>query len=292
MRPKIRAAFLAPALVLYVGFMLIPALFAFRLSAYDSSGFGRETFIGLGNYIALAQDSIFLNSLVNLALILFVGGIVVFGLAFLFSLSLNSGIWGKKFFRALIFMPNIIAVVAVATFWSFVFTPRYGLLAGLFNFLHLPSLASILWTSPDHVFGAMMVGFIWISCGFYTILIMAGADKIPSDLIEAARLEGASEWQIFRLITLPLIADVCLITLSLWASNAIRLFEFPYAFGGPNIDPSLYTPAIHLFIMGFGQRDPVYHLGYATANGVILFLLTAILVLLVRRLTTRFRVEF
>ncbi|MDI9350265.1 MAG: sugar ABC transporter permease [Candidatus Symbiobacter sp.] len=292
MSKKFILAFLAPSLILYIAFMVVPTLFAFRLSAYDSSGFGKETFIGLGNYLALAQDPIFLHSLYNLLLILVIGGVVVFGLAFLFSISLNSGIWGKKLFRALIFVPNVIAVVAIATFWSFLFTPRYGLWSSFFTFLHMPTIAAMLWTTPDHVFGAMMVGFVWIVTGFYTILILAGADKIPTDLIEAARLEGASEWQIFRLITLPMIADVCLITLSLWTSNAIRLFEFPYAFGGPNIDPALYTPAIHLYIMGFGQRDPVFRLGYATANGVILFLLTAALVLVVRRLTTKLRVEY
>ncbi|MCA0344423.1 MAG: sugar ABC transporter permease, partial [Proteobacteria bacterium] len=202
------------------------------------------------------------------------------------------GLWGKKLFRALIFLPNIIAVVAITTFWSFVFMPRYGLLTSLLKALGLTGLASISWTAPENVFFAMMVGLVWISAGFYTILILAGADKVPIDMYEAARLEGASTFQIFRLITLPMIWDVILITLVLWSIHAIKIVEFPYAFGGPNIDQNLYTPAIYLYIMGFGQREPVYALGYSTAIGVALFFLTLVTIVLLRVVFKRERVEY
>jgi ABC-type sugar transport system permease subunit len=133
---------------------------------------------------------------------------------------------------------------------------------------------------------------VWISTGFYTILILAGADKIPKDIFEAARLEGASNRQMFRYITLPMIWDVIAITLVLWMIGTIRVFEFPYAFGGPNIDQNLYTPAIYLYIMGFGQRAPIYQLGYATAIGVAMFLMTVVAVVIVRIVSRRDQAEF
>ncbi len=293
MRRRMVVAFLAPALILYLGLLILPALQAFYLSLFKTSGFGdTPLWVGLGNYARLATDPIFWRALRNMSLIMLVGGVATFGLAFVFTMLLNSGLWGKKLFRALIFLPNIIAVVAITTFWSFVFMPRYGLLTSVLKALGLSSLASISWTAPENVFFAMMVGLVWISAGFYTILILAGADKVPADMYEAARLEGASTFQIFRLITLPMIWDVILITLVLWSIHAIKIVEFPYAFGGPNIDQNLYTPAIYLYIMGFGQREPVYALGYSTAIGVALFFLTLITIVLLRFVFKRERVEY
>lgn len=293
MRRRMVVAFLAPALILYLGLLILPALQAFYISLFKTSGFGdTPVWVGLGNYARLAADPIFWRALRNMSLIMLVGGVATFGLAFVFTMLLNSGLWGKKLFRALIFLPNIIAVVAITTFWSFVFMPRYGLLTSVLKALGLSSLASISWTAPENVFFAMMVGLVWISAGFYTILILAGADKVPADMYEAARLEGASTFQIFRLITLPMIWDVILITLVLWSIHAIKIVEFPYAFGGPNIDQNLYTPAIYLYIMGFGQREPVYALGYSTAIGVALFFLTLITIVLLRFVFKRERVEY
>lgn len=293
MRRRMIIAFLAPALLLYLGLMILPAFQAFYLSFFETSGFTDQAkWVGLKNYRRLMVDPIFWDSMRNMAVILFGGGVAVFGLGFLFTMLLNSGIWGKKFFRALIFMPNVIAVVAITTFWSFFFMPRYGMLTSVLKALGFNELAATPWTAPEYVFGAMMIGLIWISTGFFTILLMAGADKIPRDMFEAARLEGAGTLQTFRYITLPMIWDVILITLVLWAIHAIKLLEFPYAFGGPGIDHNLYTPGIYLYVMGFGQRDPVYALGYATAIGVILFFLTVVTILVLRLVFRPERLEY
>ncbi len=285
--------FLAPALVLYLGLMILPAIQAFRLSFYSTTGFGDEpVWVGFGNYIRLWNDPIFWRATGNMLVILFVGGFAIFGLAFLFTMLLNTGMRGKKLFRALIFLPNMIAVVAVTTFWSFVFTPRYGLLSNLLKGLGLDSLAGTAWTAPENVLWAMLVGLVWVSAGFFTILVLAGADKIPQDMFEAARLEGASTFQIFRYVTLPMMWDIVTIAVVLWAIQAVKITEFPYAFGGPNIDQNLYTPAIYLYIMGFGQREPVYALGYAAAIGVALFVFTIITVLSLRLLMKREQLEY
>jgi ABC-type sugar transport system permease subunit len=293
LRRRMILAFLAPALLLYLCFLVWPTLQAFYLSFFETSGFGtNQKWVGYRNYLTLVQDPTFWLSVKNMAFILVVGGVFVFGLAFLFTILINSGLWGKKLFRALIFMPNVIAAIALTTFWSFVFTPRYGLLTNLLNTIGLSGIAKFPWTAPENIIWAMMVGLIWISTGFYTILVLAGADKIPREMFEAARLEGAGNRQMFRYITIPMIWDVIAITLVLWVVGSIRVFEFPYAFGGPNIDQNLYTPGIYLYIMGFGQRIPVYELGYATTIGVAMFIMTVIAVLAVRTTMRRDQAEF
>lgn len=292
-RRRMVIAFLMPALLLYLGLLVFPSVQAFYISLFQTSGFSEQmNWVGLANYKALLVDSVFWMSLRNMLLILLVGGFCVFGLAFLFTMLLSSGLWGKKLFRALIFMPNVIAVTAITTFWSFVFMPRYGLLTSILKSVGLTELASVAWTAPGNVFWSMLVGVIWISSGFFTILILAGADKVPTDMYEAARLEGASQFQIFRWITIPMIWDVILITIVLWSIQAIKIMEFPYAFGGPNISQDVYTPAIYLYIMGFGQREPVYALGYATAIGVAMFLVTIAAVVVLRLCLKREPLEY
>ena len=114
MRRRLIVAFLFPALLLYLGFVLLPACQAFYLSFFQTSGFAdRARWVGLHNYIALIHDPVFWLSVGHMLIILFVGGVAVFFFAFVFTMLLNSGIWGKKLFRALIFMPNIIAVVGL-----------------------------------------------------------------------------------------------------------------------------------------------------------------------------------
>ena len=293
MRRRMILVFLMPALTLYLGFLVFPAIQAFYLSFFQTSGFGDNVkWIGLGNYSRLLTDHIFWLSVGNMLVILLAGGAAIFGFAFLFTVLLNSGMWGKKLFRAMIFMPNVIAAIAITTFWSFVFMPRYGLLTNILKSVGLEDLAKIAWTAPENIIWAMLVGLVWISTGFFTILILSGADKIPMDMVEAARLEGANNRQIFRLITLPMMWDVILITLVLWVVQAITVFEFPYAFGGPEISQNLYTPSIYLYIMGFGQRDPIYQLGYATAIGVTMFLIMVISVTVLRLVLRRDRVEY
>ena len=297
-RRRLIIAFLAPALIFYVGLMIYPSLLAVKLSFFKSSGFGNdEIWVGMDNYIKLLSDPIFWKSLINTLYVLVLGGAAVFGFAFLFSILLNSGIWGKKFFRAIVFLPNAVAAIALSSFWSFFFVSRFGILPNLLKDLAkagVPTfgLENIVWTSPELVFFSMMIGFVWIGTGFYTILIMAGVDKIPQEMFDAAKIEGANDFQIFRQITLPLISDVIVIILVLWSINAIKVFEYPYAFGGPNISTSLYTSGIYLYIMGFGQRDPVFALGYATAIGITMLLLTIFIVVFLRYFRPSHRIEF
>lgn len=286
-------AFLAPALLLYLGLLILPALQAFYMSLFQTSGFADvPVWVGLGNYQRLIDDAVFWAAMRNMFVILLAGGLFVFALAFFFTMLLTSGLWGKKLFRGLIFMPTVIAITAITSFWSFIFMPRYGLLTSALKSLGLEELATTAWTSPANVFWPVLVGVIWVSAGFFTILILAGADKVPTDMVESARLEGASRFQIFRWITLPMIWDVVAIALVLWVIKAINLVEFPYAFGGTPTPVEVYTPGIYLYIMGFGQRIPVYALGYATAIGVAMFAAVVLAVLVLRRGLQREVLEF
>jgi ABC-type sugar transport system permease subunit len=284
---------LLPATALYAVFFLLPTFQALIYSLYDWSGFGSDkTFVGLGNFRELLNDRLFWKSMGNTVGILVVGGIIVFGLAFIMTMMISSGIRGKKFFRGVIFLPNIIAVIALTTLWGYMYTPRTGLLASVFNLLGLTDLAKFPWMGPDTIFPAMMAAIIWIEVGFYLVLLLAGVDKIPPDFYESAKLDGATQFQQFLHITVPLLWDVIAIGLVLWSIHAVKIFEFPFSFTGLEPNPSSYTVAVYLYILGFGQRQPIYRLGYATAVGVMLLLVVILIVLVIRRLTQREVVQY
>lgn len=276
---------LLPALAIYTLVFIGPTIYTFVLSFFSLSGFGSSaTFVGIDNYTRTVSDPVFHIAAVNSLLIVFVGGLFVFALAFLFSIALSSGLWGKRFFRAVLFFPFIISVFAVVSVWRMVYEPRNG----IFNtVLRSVGLDPIAWTAGPNLFWAMLLAMIWTYVGFYVVLILAGIDKVPRDLYEAAELQGAGEFQKFRYITLPMIWDIVVISFVIWIISAAKNFEFPYAFGGLNIPQDIYNTAVYMYVTGFGQRDPIFQLGYASAIGVITIVVSVALVWGVRRFLNR-----
>jgi ABC-type sugar transport system permease subunit len=285
--------FLLPATLLYLVFFLAPTLYALAFSLFDWRGFGDNmVFIGFDNYVELMGDRIFWRSLRNTVMILVIGGIIVFGIAFIMTMMISSGIRGKKLFRAIIFLPNVIAVIALTTLWGYMYTPRNGLFAAIFELFGMEEMAKFPWLGPDTIFWAMLVAIVWIEVGFFLVLLLAGVDKIPEEFYEAAKLDGANQLQMFRLITLPLLWDVLTVGLVLWSIYALKIFEFPFSFTGLEPNPNSYTSAVYLYILGFGQRQPIYRLGYATAVGVILLLVVVIFVAILRYFMRREQLEY
>jgi len=292
-RKRLIALFLLPASLVYLAFFLVPAARAFYYSFFDWSGFGENMkFIGLDNFKQLLHDPVFLLSLKNTLFILVIGGIIVFALAFLLTVLVNSGIKGKKYFRAMIFLPNVIATIALTTLWAFIYNPRYGLINNIFRVIGWEAGSKFTFTSLDHIFYAMLVALIWIEVGFFLVLLMAGMDKIPAEYYEAAKIEGANQWQMFTGITVPLLWDVISVGTVLWSIFALKVFEFPYAFSQILPPQTIWTVGIYLYIMGFGKRVPIYRLGYATAIGVVLLLCVVVIVLLLRRLMRREVIQY
>lgn len=285
--------FLLPASALYFFFFLVPTFRAIGYSFFDWRGFGTDmSFVGLSNYTELFTDRLFWRAMGNTVIILVAGGIIVFGLAFVMTMMISSGIRGKKLFRAIIFLPNVIAIIALTTLWGYIYTPRFGLAGAFFELIGLHGLAEFPWLGPDTILWAMLAAIIWIQVGFYLVLLLAGVDKIPEDFYEAARLDGASQLQMFRKITVPLLWDVITVGLVLWSIYAVKIFEFPFSFTGLEPNVNSYTAAVYMYILGFGQRQPIYRLGYSTAIGVILLLIVIVIVVIVRRVMYREQLEY
>lgn len=277
--------FLAPSLILYLYFFIYPTVEAIRISFFKWSGFAKNMeFVGFKNFSKLISDNSFLAALKNTLLLLIIGGIGIFLVAFIFSLLLGSGIRGKKVYRSIIFFPYIIAPVVHSVYWGLlVYNPRTGMLNQFFKLLHIEKLAKFAFTEPKHIFWSVLFIVIWLSVGFYLILLMAGIERIPPYLYEAARLEGANELRIFFKITIPLVKEILVIAMIFWGINAIKIFDLLYVFGGILPPRALWTNAIYLYIVGFGKRDPIFQLGYASAIGVVTLLLVIVISFIIRK---------
>jgi len=279
--------FLAPAIVLYLYLFINPSLQAFYISLFDWNGFTSEMkYVGLRNFTELSRDGAFWDVAVkNTMKIIFIGGFFIFAIGFLISGLLATKIRGRKIMRALIFLPAIINPIAVAILWSFIYNQRWGLLNNLLSAVGLGSLARA-WMAPDTLFASILVALIWTYTGFYCVIILAALDRIPDSYIESAKLDGASEFQTFFKIKLPMIKGVLGTAVTLWVITAVKEFALLFAWGGGvDIPPAGATNlAVRMYITAFGRRVTIYRMGYATAMGVIMFLIVAVSVVLVSRL--------
>ena len=167
--------FLTPAVILFLGIFLYPIIRTIIMSFFKIEGvtdsMGLWQFVGLDNYVKLLNTSLFRTAFWNLFRIWIVGGLVVMSLSLLFAVILTSGIRGKKFFRAVIYMPNIVSAVALATMWlQYVYSPRFGLLKNLFTALHLDGLAKIQFLDTDHKFWALLFAYCFGMIGYHMLI--------------------------------------------------------------------------------------------------------------------------
>ena len=228
---------LIPALTLYLALFLFPAVQSLWVSLHEWSGFtAKMKWVGLANYKELLTDDLFWMSMFTTLKVLFIGGALIFILSFLFTFFLQSGIRGRKFFRAVIFYPNVVAPIALATFWGFLYNPRFGLINGLLRSVGLESWTQT-WTGPDLIFWSVLVSLVWTYVGFFLVIFSSGADKIPEDYYDAAKIAGANRLQMFFHVTIPLTWDVLMVAVVLWIITAIKLFEFLFSYSGRHRRP-------------------------------------------------------
>lgn len=287
--------FLLPALILYLLLFIYPAIRAFYVSLFNWNGFTTSMkFVGLGNFKELFRDSHFWGVVMkNTGIIIIVGGIFVFGIAFLLSGILTTDIKGKKFYRALLFFPSIINPVAIAILWSFIYNKQWGMLNNILGAIGLSNFQQT-WMAPETLIWAVLAAIVWMYTGFYCVILLAALDRVPVGLIEAAKLEGASETKIFFKIKIPMIWDVLVTSMVLWGINAVKEFSLLYAWGGGVDIPPAGTQnlATYMYITAFGRRVTIYRMGYSTAMGVIMFVLIAVIVTLITRITKKETIEY
>jgi len=248
---------LLPAAVLLAAFTHYPAFATLWHSFFTTAKPTRPAaFVGLDNYRAMFDDPVFWQSLANnfwFALGTIPASI---GLALLMAVWVNGKLHGRAFLRMAYFTPTVLPMIAVANIWLFFYTPQYGLLEQITALFGLPNHNWL--GSQSTALACLTVVAIWKEAGFFMIFYLAALQAVPPNLYEAARIEGASRWTMFRRITFPLLMPTTLFVLVNAVINSFRLVDHIVVMtrGGPDNATSLLL--YYIYEVGFKFWDSAY----------------------------------
>ena len=257
--------FLAPGLAVFGFAVLLPMVLTGGFSFFEWNGFGPMTFVGLDNYARAVSDAAFRGSFVHvliyIAATLVLEVTVGLGLAGLVSMSS-----GRLWFRVAIFTPVMLPMVVVAVLWSFVYNPDFGLLNGALGALGLHDLQRIWLGDTSTALLAISVVSGWVFAGFYMMIFYAAFRQIPFEIVEAARLDGAGEWALFRRIKVPMIRNATGIAVLLCVTGGFQGFDlfFVLTNGGPYGTTEIPTTLLVKTVFRDGE------VGYGSAMAVLL----------------------
>lgn len=230
-------------MALLIAFVVIPAVDLFRLSFTDWDGYSpQKSFVGLENYLSMLQNKDLWLSLKNNA-VYFVVHLFMIIVELAFAVLLTSRLRAAKFYKTMVFMPYIINGVAIAYAFSYFFSPINGAFDAILTSLHLESLIRNWLSDPKIVNYVLASVSLWRFSGYHVILFMAALQSIPQDTMEAARVDGANSWQLFRYVQIPAIMLMVDFVLFDNIRGALQVFDIPFVMtaGGPGYASSTFT---------------------------------------------------
>ena len=282
---------LAPAMILYILFRIIPTFQVFRMSLFKTSALSKkEKFVGFDNFISLFQDKAFIRSFQNTILLIVVVTIVTLVLAVFFAAILTTEkIRGSNSFRIIFYIPNILSIVVVSGIFSAIYDPGRGLIDSMLHIAGLKGPKAGWLGDQNIVIYSIAMALIWQAVGYYMVMYMAGMANIPDSLYEAAELDGAGKINKFFTITLPLVWLNIRATLSFFIISTINLsflLVVPLTDGGPDGATEVFLS--YMYKQAYTNQS----YGYGMAIGVMVFVFSFALSGLISAVTNREILEY
>jgi len=282
-RKSIPYFFLLPFLVGYVLFQIYPLIYSFNLSLYRKQLIGGITFIGFTNYLKVFHDPSFWEGIRN---VLIFGAFqipVMLGLALIFALILDSDIIKKRtIFRLGFFLPFAVPSVVAALLWGYFYGQSFGPIAQIANAL---KLTPPVFLTPRGIFPAMANISTWQYTGYNMLIIYAALKAIPPEIYEAARVDGASNWQMAWHIRIPLVWPAIVLTIIFSINGTLQLFNEPNVLTvvAPTVVNLHFTPNIYLYNLAFRNAEFNYSAAMAFALALVSGALASLVLFLTRR---------
>ncbi len=279
------ALLLGPALVIYVVFAVFPMLDVIWLSFFKWNGLDPvKVYVGTANYVdVFTKDPVFWvafrNTVIWTALSVAIPPMIGLALA----LGLNQPIFGRNTLRAVYYLPVIIAPIAVATMWRWMYDPFFGLFGQILTSLGLQSWVMDWLGDRDIALYSAFGAYVWQSVGFSMVLFLAGLQGVNKSLVEAARIDGAGRWAIFRYVTLPALRTTLTIVLVLAIISSLKAFDIVYGLTGGG--PAQSTQMLALW--AFTQSMQIFDFGRGSAISVVLLGVTLAIVIPYMRWTQK-----
>jgi multiple sugar transport system permease protein len=269
-----------PAFAVIVFMFVIPMFQNIYISLFESDGMTVMNFIGMENYINMFKDSNFIRSVVNS--LLWVVFTIVFsvGVGLLIAVFLN-GIKGENIFKSIFFVPLTISFVSVGAIWWYMYSKEYGILNEILNLLGFKTKIDWLYKVPLNNI-SLLIAYSWQQLGIQLVMFLMGLMSIPSEQIEASRIDGCGRWKTVIHVTFPMLKPITTVVVGMAIVNSFKAFDLIYIMtrGGPVRTSE--TLAVNMFVESF-QRN---HQGFGAAIGVFLTLLVLPLTSLYVQATT------
>ena len=275
-----------PALLIYTLIVLVPVVWSLVYTLFEGNVLSGFQFVGFNNFVLLVHDPVFWQSLVftlKYAVAVTIGQVVIgllLALMYVFYLGKASAL-----VRSLIFFPVVLPAVAIAQLFAKIFeiAPQYGLVNSLLQAVHLNGLIQPWLGQGGSAFWVIVIMDIWTSMGFYAVLLFAGLVDIPGDIIEGARIDGASGWRLVRYIILPLLTPILFSSFIFSINGTLKVFTSIVALtnGGPGQTTTPLT--LYMFNSAFSNGQYGYGSTIATALAIMCLLVTLVIFRSARR---------
>ena len=276
--------FILPNCIIFVLFFIIPAVLGFYYSLTEYNGFGSPEFIGFANYAKLFSDTSFYKILWHTFLYVLLTVPTVFVAALAIAMGLTR-VWirGRDFMRISVFWPTMISTVIVGLIWRWIFGENSGIVNYLLSLLKGSGLPWL--TDSTLAMVTLVIATVWSKAGYFMIIFVGAIEAIPTSYYEAAYLDGAKPWQVFRRITFPLLKGVTKTNLTFWTINTATFYLWSKMFSPVDTEASVVVPVMYLYDTAFPSRgssaaDP----GAAAAVGIVLAVIILAVYLIMNRL--------
>ena len=274
--------FMLPAVILFAGIIIIPIIMSFIYSLQDWNGITEPKFIGFDNYIELftSKSAGFPKTTLNALLLAVLSVFIQLPLSLALALMISKGIKGERFFMTVFFIPVLMSTVVIGQLWLKIYNPNYGVLNVLLDKIGLHSLAKTAWLAePKTVLLAAFLPNLWQYVGYHMLLMYAGIKSVSPDVIEAAKIDGANDWQINTRIIIPLLKPVIKICVIFAVTGSLNTFDLIYVLtrGGP--DHASEVPSTLMVNMTFDES----RYGYGSAIAVMIIFLCFFFAILIKK---------
>jgi raffinose/stachyose/melibiose transport system permease protein len=274
--------FLPPALLLFTLFVVLPVWEAAFYSFYNWNGYGAPTkWVNLDNFQRVLNDPIFHQSLINNLLVILVSALIQLPIALWLALLISDRSRSSVFFRAIFFVPYILADIVAGLIWRYLYDGDYGVVAMIYGWLGRE--APHVLAERGYATAALLVVVVWKYFGFHMALFVAGRQGISDDVLESARIDGANRWQITRSVVIPMMKPTIVLALFFSILGSLQLFDLiiPLTDGGPL--NSSHSAVSYLYTFGVKRM----RVGFGSAVGVVLFVICVLVMIFYKRLFMR-----
>ena len=282
------AAFLSPALLLYLAFVMLPIMMSVYFSMTKWSGASAPVFIGLRNFQKLFRDPDYWTAFKNTVLCILFSLLIQLPCGLVFAYLLSSIRRGYRFFRSVYFLPTVISPAAIGTMFLIFFNGDLGPVNQFLRELGLDTWTKNWLSDGSTVLYTVMLPMIWQYIGHYIIIFLAGIQSIPEEVLESARMDGAGPFQIFFGIVLPLLKNLIWVCVVLCFTGSVKAFDHAYVMtgGGPGVRSA------YLAILMYKRAFTDNRLGEGTAIAITMLVFSLLFTVFFNRLNRQDNVEY